>query len=130
MSIHKIPYTSDLFLPVRDFLSETYQTDPVHPNWQIDRWNFCRYVSQTIHETTESWPGTVGIWVDEQGSIQAVVNSEGENRGEAFFQLGSWSYTDEELGEFLDHADFGTAMDMRVPARECRSLTRPRKLGK
>ena len=31
-------------------------------------------------------------------------------------------------GEFLDHRDFGTEMDMRVPAGECRALTRPRKL--
>jgi succinyl-CoA synthetase alpha subunit/citrate synthase len=31
-------------------------------------------------------------------------------------------------GEFLDHQDFGTPMDMRIPARECRALTRPREL--
>lgn len=29
-------------------------------------------------------------------------------------------------GEYLDHQDFGTEMDMRVPVAECRSLTRPR----
>jgi succinyl-CoA synthetase alpha subunit len=31
-------------------------------------------------------------------------------------------------GEFLDHQDFGTDMDMRVPAKECRTLTRAREL--
>jgi citrate synthase len=31
-------------------------------------------------------------------------------------------------GEFLDHADFGTAMDMRIPVKECRELIRPREL--
>jgi len=31
-------------------------------------------------------------------------------------------------GEFLDHKDFGTEMDMRVPVAECRSLSRPREL--
>ncbi len=31
-------------------------------------------------------------------------------------------------GEYLDHQDFGTEMDMRIPAAECKSLTRPRKL--
>ena len=31
-------------------------------------------------------------------------------------------------GEFLDHLDFGTTMDMRVPAKECKALTRPKKL--
>jgi len=31
-------------------------------------------------------------------------------------------------GEFLDHQDYGTEMDMRVPVSECKGLTRPRKL--
>ncbi len=31
-------------------------------------------------------------------------------------------------GEYLDHQDFGTGMDMRVPARECRALTRDKEL--
>jgi hypothetical protein len=31
-------------------------------------------------------------------------------------------------GEFLDHQDYGTTMDMRVPVAECRALSRPRKL--
>ncbi len=31
-------------------------------------------------------------------------------------------------GEYLDHQDFGTDMDMRIPAAECRALTGPRKL--
>jgi len=30
--------------------------------------------------------------------------------------------------EFLDHQDYGTAMDMRIPTSECHSLTRPRDL--
>ena len=29
-------------------------------------------------------------------------------------------------GEFLDHQDFGSPMDMRVPVSECTTLTRPR----
>lgn len=31
-------------------------------------------------------------------------------------------------GEFLDHQDYGTPMDTRVPASQCHSLTRPRNL--
>jgi succinyl-CoA synthetase alpha subunit/citrate synthase len=31
-------------------------------------------------------------------------------------------------GEYLDHQDFGTQMDMRIPVKECRSLTSPRSL--
>ena len=30
--------------------------------------------------------------------------------------------------EFLDHQDYGTPMDMRIPASECEALTRPRHL--
>jgi len=32
------------------------------------------------------------------------------------------------VAEFLDHQDFGTEMDMRVPVADCRALTRPREL--
>jgi citrate synthase len=32
-------------------------------------------------------------------------------------------------GEFLDHQDFGTEMDMRIPVNECHSLTRERNLS-
>ncbi len=31
-------------------------------------------------------------------------------------------------GEFLDHQDFGTEMDMRIPVNECRRLTNPREI--
>ena len=29
-------------------------------------------------------------------------------------------------GEFLDHQDFGSPMDMRIPVSECEALTRPK----
>lgn len=32
-------------------------------------------------------------------------------------------------GEYLDHKDYGTAMDMRVPSAQCQSLTPPRELA-
>ena len=32
-------------------------------------------------------------------------------------------------GEYLDHSDYGTSMDMRIPVKECRVLTKPRVLG-
>lgn len=31
--------------------------------------------------------------------------------------------------EYLDHQDFGTPMDMRIPAEQCESLTRPREIS-
>lgn len=105
MALHKIPYTDEYFLQIRDFLVSTYDPHSIHPNWHIDRWNFCRHVSQTIHETVENWPAVVGLWVDEKDAIQAVVNSEGENRGEVFFQLARREFTDRDLGEFIDFAE-------------------------
>ena len=105
MSLHQIPYTPELYLPIREFLIVTYDPAAAHHNWQIDRWNFCRYVSQVIHETEDTWPGTVGVWVDEAGSIQAAVHSEGEKGGDVHFQLAPRHFTDTELGQFLDHAE-------------------------
>ena len=105
MTITRIPYTADHFLKIRDFLVDTYQANSCHHNWHIDRWNFCRHVSQVIHETVETWPETVGIWVDGNDEIQAVVNSEGEEHGEAFFQLGYRTFSDQELEQFLDFAE-------------------------
>ena len=31
-------------------------------------------------------------------------------------------------GEYLDHTDYGKEMDMRVPTKECISLTKPRNI--
>ncbi len=31
-------------------------------------------------------------------------------------------------GEYLDHQDFGTQMDMRVPVSECKALSKPRRI--
>ena len=105
MKLKKIPYTHEHYLSIRDFLLETYQPGRAHHNWQIDRWNFSRHVSQVIHETEEIWPRTVGLWTDESGAIQAVVHSEGENHGDVHFQLALRPFTDQELAGFLDHAE-------------------------
>lgn len=105
MIISKVPYTDDFYLPIREFLVDTYQVGIEHHNWQIDRWNFSRNVSQVIHETVESWPETVGLWIDPSGAIQAVVHSEGEDHGDVHFQLAQRPYTDQELGSFIDHAE-------------------------
>lgn len=101
----KIPYSDDHYLPIREFLIASYQPGIEHHNWQIDRWNFSRYVSQVIHETLETWPSTVGLWTDTSDAIQAVVHSEGEENGDVHFQLALRPFTDQELGKFLDHAE-------------------------
>lgn len=75
------------FLAVRNMLAESFAESGHLGNWLIDRWNFCRTVSHTMHNTYDSWEHTVGIWEDEAGTIAGVVNSEGEKRGEGFFQI-------------------------------------------
>ncbi len=105
MKLNKIKYNDSDFFRVRDFLSETYKSNYNQHNWLIDRWNFCRYFAQAMHNTFDTWPETVGIWVDDEDNIRAVVNSEGENRGEAFFQLAADEYPSEWLLEFIEHAE-------------------------
>lgn len=97
-----MPYQEGDCKRIRDFLVATHATKR---NWSIDRWNFTRSFSQTMHNTLESFPSTVGIWVDEKDQIVAVVNSEGENRGEAFFQLAHQEFSKKQCGIFLDHAE-------------------------
>lgn len=80
-------YRTEDFILVRDMLVASFGETANLGNWLIDRWNFCRAVSHTMHDTYDSWDSTVGVWVDEAGAIAGVVNSEGEERGEAFFQI-------------------------------------------
>ena len=80
-------YKNNLFFEIRDFLIQTYNEESYRFNWFMDRWNFCRYFSHVTHDVVNTWPDTVGIWRNMEGQIIGVVNSEGENRGEAFFQL-------------------------------------------
>lgn len=61
------------FLRIRDFLKHSLKSSPNLKNWSIDRWNFCRYWGQIMHNTFEMWPETVGIWEDEHKEIVAVV---------------------------------------------------------
>lgn len=93
------------FLELREFLVESYSKFPKKNNWRIDRWNFTRYVSQSFNDTFESWPDTVGVWKDESENIVAVVNSEGENSGEAFFQFSNYDFSKDELNEIVDHLE-------------------------
>lgn len=104
MKLKKVTYQPSDFLRIRDFLKETYANNK-HHNWGIDRWNFCRFVSQNFHDTFNNWPDTVGIWVDDNERIQCVVNSEGENRGEVFFQMRGLDYSDKAYDAFITHAE-------------------------
>ncbi|WP_379137941.1 GNAT family N-acetyltransferase [Paenibacillus sp. sgz500958] len=87
MNIQFRSYQPEDFIEVRDMLVSSFEEIGYQDNWLIDRWNFCRTVSHTMHNTFDTWENTVGVWVDEAGAIVGAVNSEGEERGEAFFQL-------------------------------------------
>ncbi|HOL91138.1 MAG TPA: GNAT family N-acetyltransferase [Clostridiales bacterium] len=114
MAYMRKAYRDEDFIRIRDFLKYTLYENPSRKNWLIDRWNFGRYFSQTMHGTFDTWPETVGIWEDENNEIIAVVNSEGEviNRkaGSAFFQLGNRDFTDDFLSELIDYAESRLAL--------------------
>ncbi|MBN1246097.1 MAG: GNAT family N-acetyltransferase [Anaerolineae bacterium] len=82
------PYDHDKdFLRVRDFLVTTYGHFRRSYNWTIERWNFSVSLARTMHAISlDVWAAQIGIW-EAAGEIQAVVNAEGEDDGEAFFQL-------------------------------------------
>ena len=107
-------YRDEDFIRIRDFLKSTLHKKPSQKNWLIDRWNFCRYFSQVMHGTFDTWPETVGIWEDENEDIVAVVNSEGEiinsRAGVAFLQLGDREFTDEFINELIDFAESKLAL--------------------
>lgn len=87
MNVKLRSYRAGDFTGIRDMLVDSFGEVPDQWNWLIDRWNFCRMVSHTMHNTYDTWESTTGIWTDENGTIVGVVNSEGEERGEAFFQI-------------------------------------------
>ena len=109
MAFTRKAYEDQDFIRIRDFLKQSMQKNPSQKNWLIDRWNFCRYFSQVMHGTFDTWPETVGIWEDENNNIVAVVNSEGEiiNRkaGNAFFQLANRDFPDDFIIELIDFAE-------------------------
>jgi len=128
MSIRKARYIDGDFTRIRDFFVYSYKNLYRHHNWLIDRWNFCRYVAQSFHGTFESWPETIGIWETDGKDIVAIVNSEGEDRGEAFFQVGMHAILDDIYSEMLNHAetslyserDSEKYINLRVDAEDAR----------
>lgn len=116
-------YRPEDFIEVRDMLVASFAETANLGNWLIDRWNFCRMVSHTMHDTYDSWESTVGVWVDEAGTIAGVVNSEGEERGEAFFQI-RYPLTAAVYEEMFDFAESSLTVQekgrrvlrLRIPA--------------
>lgn len=132
MQLRRVPYQEQDFARIRNFLVDTYRSVGPNGNWMIDRWNFCRYFAHAMHGTFDQWPATVGLWHDENEQIVAVVLSEGENGGEAFFQLGEAGVSPTDLEEMLDYAeehlscekDHCKALEVRV-SKACAGLQQP-----
>ena len=105
MTFKRISVTENDLRRIRDFLVESYRDNCGQKNWFIDRWNFCRYFVQSMYRTYDTWLNSVGLWIDENNNILAIANSEGENKGEAFLQLGNTHFSEEMLHEILDFAE-------------------------
>ena len=90
---------------IQDFFQESYALKGVDYSWMIDRWNFTRSVSRCMNSLSlDEWESRVLVG-EEKGNIVAVVNSEGENCGEAFFQLIRDHYPKEAIKEMFDFTE-------------------------
>lgn len=107
------PYGQGDFLKIRDFLVNTYAYYQRPYNWTIERWNFSISMARIMNGVhIESYESQIGIW--EQGQeIVGVVNAEGEDDGEAFFQMaqeeisqdilqGMFEFCEDHLGKVQD----------------------------
>jgi ribosomal protein S18 acetylase RimI-like enzyme len=94
------------FMRVRQFLIDTFALYQRPYNWLIDHWNFCRYFVTPVHtyynvrhfdvptrphpflwDEVARWEHLVSVWENSAGEVVAVVNTENEGPGEAWFQI-------------------------------------------
>ncbi len=80
-------YCQEDFMRVRNFLVSTYTYFQRPYNWTIERWNFSISMARIMNGVPlETWESQIAIWEYDEG-IVGVVNAEGEDDGEAFFQM-------------------------------------------
>jgi ribosomal protein S18 acetylase RimI-like enzyme len=117
-SCRRRSYTPDRdYSRIRQFLIDTYAIYQRPFNWLIDRWNFCRYFVAPVHtyynvryfdgptrphpflwDEVLRWEHAVAVWENAVGEIVAVVHTENEGPGEAWFQIHpAYSFLYEEL---------------------------------
>ena len=96
-------YEDSDFIRVRDFLSESYSRGG--RNWRIERWNFAFSLASAMNEGLDQLKNSIGIFEDENNRIISVVNSEGEMRGEVFFQLTSENRSEKLLNDMFEFAE-------------------------
>jgi predicted N-acetyltransferase YhbS len=87
------------FLPVRDFLVETYTLLDKPINWRLDRWNYARYFvipmigayakdpvsPQDSLQAIRWWEDHIRLWENDEGSVVAVTAFEHPWPGDVFF---------------------------------------------
>jgi len=78
----------DIWL-IRDFLKETMKNFGEKVNWHIDRLNFTYSVSRIMNGVSEQkYRDDITMYMKDD-VLEAVLITEGENRGEAFFEVKS-----------------------------------------
>ena len=97
-------YHQDDFLKIRNFLVETYGSFDRPFNWTLERWNFAIMSQMMNGVDRKEWEDKIGIW-EKNGEIQAVVNSEGENSGEVFFQVRSMKIPENILEDMFAYSE-------------------------
>lgn len=99
------PCKQDDIWRIRNFLQETYQLFPEKVNWHIDRLNFTYSMSRSMNGVEEKlYRKRIAIFEDSQG-IVSVVNTEGENRGEVFFQIRDFNIDEQVLNDMFEFAE-------------------------
>jgi len=102
-SIEKRGYGVGDFRKIRDFLVYSYTSYGF--NWRLERWNFAFAFASTMNEGMDFMTDSMAIWEDDNGEIVSLANSEGELRGEAFFQFREEQHSKELVEEMFVHAE-------------------------
>lgn len=98
-------YTYEDFKTVRDFLVDTYKAFDGPVNWAIDRFNFTYAFSTAMRDKSRvDWEKCTHLWF-EDGELIAVVCTEGEDEGEAFFQVRDFDLPQEVLEAMFDFCE-------------------------
>lgn len=98
-------YRDEDYELIQEFLQQSYALNGMGYSWMVDRWNFTRSVSRCMNGLTlDEWEDRVLVG-EENGNIVVVVNSEGENQGEAFFQLIRDDYPNETIKQMFDFVE-------------------------
>ncbi|MBI9013432.1 MAG: GNAT family N-acetyltransferase [Clostridiales bacterium] len=99
MYIRKKCEKDDIWL-IRDFIQESYKLFDEKVNWHIDRLNFTYSVSRIMNGVSEAkYRDDITMYIKDD-VLEAVLITEGENRGEAFFEIKTFAL-DETLKKMM-----------------------------